>query len=495
MNKDIKLIDNEHEDNILMGSLRVAPYGLLKIIDVRIENRINEHGTLYFKGLLPQRAFDSYSEIPAEGTNVSLSTLTANEELLTIFQGVVTKLIIMAGPTMHIEVYASSYSMLLDVSMKSRSFQHKSAMYRDVVNQVVEAYDGGSAMDKVTDGVPTNRLIMQHAETDWAFLKRLASHFNAGIVCDSRLENPKIYFGIPTAQEFELDHHEFVIKQDMQRFRRLQNDGISEIVESDFARYELSTDQIMFVGDAVLLHGRQLYVSEILSIATQGVLISHVILVPKRGLCQPYIFHEDIVGASFRGQVVERRNDRVRVHLDVDEWYDPIDSYWFPYSTVYSSKNGSGWYCMPEIGDVVRIYFPDGDDDHAYAISSVHEPVNTASQQSSSQQQGSKVIIVQNNVREDPDIKEWTYGSKLIRLCDDGLYIVSGDTKIEMNDEGIQIVSENDIEFKSDKNIVMHAKNDIQVVGTERVGMSGGTPASINIDSNVEISGNQVRVN
>ena len=30
----------------------------------------------------------------------------------------------------------------------------------------------------------------------------------------------------------------------------------------------------------------------------------------------------------------------------------------FPYATVYSTPDGTGWYCMPEIGDAVRLYFP-----------------------------------------------------------------------------------------------------------------------------------------
>ncbi|WP_431087462.1 hypothetical protein [Paenibacillus sp. 8b26] len=44
---------------------------------------------------------------------------------------------------------------------------------------------------------------------------------------------------------------------------------------------------------------------------------------------------------------------------------------WFPYSTVYSSPDGSGWYVTPEAGDQIRLYFPDEREQHAFAASSV----------------------------------------------------------------------------------------------------------------------------
>ena len=46
---------------------------------------------------------------------------------------------------------------------------------------------------------------------------------------------------------------------------------------------------------------------------------------------------------------------------------------WFPYATVYSSGDGTGWYCMPEIGDKIRLYFPTEKEQDAYVISAYHE--------------------------------------------------------------------------------------------------------------------------
>ena len=50
--------------------------------------------------------------------------------------------------------------------------------------------------------------------------------------------------------------------------------------------------------------------------------------------------------------------------------------YWFPFSSVSSSSDGSGWYCMPEPGESVRIYFPTAKEAEAYVITCIqgHAP-------------------------------------------------------------------------------------------------------------------------
>ena len=62
----------------------------------------------------------------------------------------------------------------------------------------------------------------------------------------------------------------------------------------------------------------------------------------------------------------------VKINLEIDGNQDEGTARWFPYSTVYSSPDGTGWYCMPEVGDAIRLYFPDNEEKNAYAISSVN---------------------------------------------------------------------------------------------------------------------------
>ena len=80
-----------------------------------------------------------------------------------------------------------------------------------------------------------------------------------------------------------------------------------------------------------------------------------------------------MIGASLDSTVTEVRGDVVRVSLRTDAKSGA--GKWFSFSTVYSSPDGSGWYCMPEPGDEIRLYFPTEQEKHGYVISAVHLPV------------------------------------------------------------------------------------------------------------------------
>lgn len=59
---------------------------------------------------------------------------------------------------------------------------------------------------------------------------------------------------------------------------------------------------------------------------------------------------------------------KVQVQFSFDSEFS--GNHWFEYSTAYSSSDQSGWYCMPEVGDTVRVFFPSGNEGQAFAASS-----------------------------------------------------------------------------------------------------------------------------
>ena len=69
--------------------------------------------------------------------------------------------------------------------------------------------------------------------------------------------------------------------------------------------------------------------------------------------------NKKIIGASMKGNVTAVKKDTVKVVLMEDETGGWAGQKWFAYSTIYSSPDGTGWYCMPEKGDSVRLIFPE----------------------------------------------------------------------------------------------------------------------------------------
>ena len=68
--------------------------------------------------------------------------------------------------------------------------------------------------------------------------------------------------------------------------------------------------------------------------------------------------NEKLIGAALFAKVSQVENELVKVSIDDDE-NDSGDKAFLNYATVYSSPEGGSWYCMPEVGDMVIVKFPD----------------------------------------------------------------------------------------------------------------------------------------
>ena len=163
---------------------------------------------------------------------------------------------------------------------------------------------------------------------------------------------------------------------------------------------------------------------------------------------------------------------------DIDGSQDIGTARWFPYSTVYSSQDGTGWYCMPEVGDIIRLYFPDREEKNAYVISSTNlESTNPEK-------------------RSDPSVKSLgtKYGKEIV--------MKPGAVEIIGNENLLMRLTDNGgIEVKSNKKIILDAKQDIEITGGDKVIIQGDRGvaltqgnANINIEDDVTMSGGKVKI-
>ena len=497
------------EQIISFQNLIVAPYEVEQLLDVRIDHQINEHSTFYFKALLPDGKKDSYVKNNRQGSNVSLMVKSSGGKSDILFQGMVQDIEVKAiQGSYYIEVYAVSYSYLLDVEKKSRTFQNRQMSYRELAQQVAAGYEDAMVYDVVTQGADIGQLIVQYNETDWEFLKRLASHFYTGLVNDVHFNLPRCYFGVPAGRKLRLDTFHYSVKQNAAKYLKLSKNGVSGLQERDFIYYQVETNLPANIGDEVQFQGQTLYVYRIKGRMEKGIFLHHLTLTTQKGMSQSYQWHDKIAGVSLDAKIVEIKNDQVKVSLKIDEVsaHSPGELRFFPYSTIYSSQDGSGWYCMPEIGDHVRVYFPDGVEEHSYAISSVHEEVDLSLQKSmghglSGDGSGKAGSFggggAYSGQRDDPSVKSLrNQDGKEIRLTPDGIYIIADGTIITLTDDGgVSIVSDKNIEFKSDKSIILSAEDDINIIGLTGVDLSCNETASIKIEENIEVIGQEVKSN
>ncbi len=91
-----------------------------------------------------------------------------------------------------------SWSSLLDYGEKCRSFPDGTETCAKIISEVLSAYDKSYFMD--SDHLArqeTGQLILQYRETDWAFLRRLATQLHTHLTADTAGDGPGFWFGLP----------------------------------------------------------------------------------------------------------------------------------------------------------------------------------------------------------------------------------------------------------------------------------------------------------
>lgn len=462
------------------GDIIVSNYEFVKISDLKIERKINDHAKLYIKGIIDSEKGDKYVESANDESFIKVSVKDDKNDIKDLFQGIVTSIGINASNDIKIlEIEALSSTFLMDINKKNRTFQNESSTYRNIINTVNSSYKNISIVDNITETSKIDTFIVQYNETDWEFVKRMASYFNSWIVPECQLSDIKYSIGkTGTIQTHSLEEFNYSIKKGIQEYKIKDGNGVSDLDDMNLITYEVVTNKMLDLCDAVTFKGRNLYVYEAEIEMHDSIFLNKYSLRDKNGMKIRRIYNNQIVGLSLSGTILDIKNDVVKVNLEVDGKQDSNTARWFPYSTVYSSEDGTGWYCMPEKGDAIRLYFPDNVEKNAYVISSV----NLKSRDTKK--------------RSDPAVKSigTKYGKQLIMEPGAVNIIGSSGMMVKMTDDG-------GIEIISDKKIILDAKDDIEINGKAKVLIKGESgvdltqnSANLSIKDNVTMSGGKVKI-
>jgi hypothetical protein len=300
----------------------------------------------------------------------------------------------------------------------------------------------------------------------------------------SLLDEPKVYAGLPNKDEVgELEDFSYSIKKQTNLYRDTNENYKKPAFENDYIYYEIVSELVFQIANKVQFKERTLYVNEVIIEMENGVFRNVYKLTEEKGFRKNIIKNEKIIGLSLEGTVQEVAKDDVKILLDIDVEEPPEEFCWFKYSTPYTSDNGGGFYCMPELEEKVRLHMPDWDDEHAYSTSCV------------------RVEFAEGDERGDPDIKYWrTKAGKEIMFTPDGVRIRCLDDEIfiyMIEEEGILIQSNKPInivanegagiEMNAEGKVVIAAEEEIDVFcNGSQINMKGGT---------TKIRGNKVLYN
>ncbi|RJG21435.1 contractile injection system protein, VgrG/Pvc8 family [Paenibacillus thiaminolyticus] len=453
----------------------VWPFGAMRLDRLELIHQTGEHAILRFTGIASEERIDEIIGSPMSQERIELHSVADQSKGRPLFMGRLTHVEVKVVRSIHyIEAEAVSHTYAMDIAVNTRSFQQPDRLYRDIAQEIVGAYSGGELIDNAFSERQQGKFIMQYEETDWAFLKRLASHAGALLVPDVTAHKARLWIGLPEGRrQIQLDaHHPYEVNHAVVPYTAKSVDGTASVREYRYTTYEFENDECLEIGDKVMLAGQTFVITRRTGVMQQGVFRWRYVCAAPDKVKRKKSFNSTIIGAAIDGTIIQVSRNQVKLHLDMDKQQDASKAQWFP----YAAEGNQILYLMPELGTRVKLYFPSADEDEAMVIQSVRvEP------------QGDYVEKHERKMA-DPGVK--SFGNpqgKEFTLGDKELYITAQEGKlyISMNSySGVNLSSAINIQIQAAGDLSFHGQQ-IQLQGMD--GLYISTP-SVTMELAEEVS-------
>lgn len=422
-------------------NISVGLFPFTKILNLNIEHGPNVFGLCTIVGEMDHKSADDIAQRTDELSETEVTT-AAEGQPSRLFCGVVKNVLVNhQNKYAVVTVTLEGTCKKLDIQTHQRSYQNTAATFGQLIQQSISGE--GTAEITVTDK-PTNNLVVQYDETNWDFSIRMASQLGAPIFADIQADEPHFYVGLPPSDQVkDLSTATFQMGK-----KPLSSGGSSEslMVSEDTSDAGLKSYSYIFVGNFVKVGTRFYAVKSVLGEMRDGILEMTYGLLPLgneepaagsttdvKGLAVKAAQNQNCSGKMFTGTVKNVSGSKVQVQFSFDTEFS--GNHWFEYSTAYSSSDQSGWYCMPEVGDTVRVFFPSGSEGQAFAASSAPRFAGQS-----------------------PKDKIWMAHGKCIQLTEQGIKI-----SCDGEEAFIDLSPEGGIEISCSKDLNINAKGTISV--------------------------------
>ena len=326
----------------------ISSFAMEKILDFQTWEDPGEHARGNFRLLLSENGTDINS------MNAPIQLLGQGNTAGALFSGYPEKVEIKEERGYRIaDIQAVSGTILLDQKKSNRVFQKKVQTYMGIASAVTADTDHSACILPGSD-MRTGGTLIQYQETDWRFLKRMASQLGLPLVPDTSYYYPRFYLGLPEGEKKELGE---ILSCDMcfdGRYYAVS--GKCLVDREDFICYDVVTRTSLSLGDRVTYEGRELLVSRKKTELAGGEVIFTYRLAGNSYTWIPWEDNPDYTGMSFVGSIVGTQGEQVEVAFDIDKTAAGGNRYGFAPAT------GNLMYCMPQKGTKTSLYIGNGDE-------------------------------------------------------------------------------------------------------------------------------------
>ena len=412
----------------LTGALRID-----HLTSLTLHVGVNDHGWSVVEGETGEDALEQLQGAVAGREQVIMARDESGVEQ-PLFSGIIrTAGLVTYGGYNRFHIELQTGTILMDQLKRSRSFQDVAQTYSQVAQRVASGYEDGAVIPTVGLDSPLTAPVIQYRETDWEFLKRMASWCGGVVVPESHYSYPRLWFGFPE-RAFTCTFPEDCYTSGISRRYYELGGSAAGYRRADFLYYDVPSSQLCDLGWYTVFKGQEFLICEKWAKLERGELtFTYRLGKPGLGWGRKQ-YNDKISGMTILGEVLSTERETVRLKLDIDEGWAPGG----PYAYTWRPETGNMMYCMPQAGTRVSLYFPNYDEQAAMVVNCVRTNGASCARMSDS----SKRSFV-------------TEHGKEMNLYPEELSFLGG------SNGSIKIADEDGISFNTDKKIAIWAKENV----------------------------------
>lgn len=317
------------------------------ILDFRVVNRENTHGKMFL--LLEVSDTIQFADaMSLQGTSVTVELPDGR----ILFSGICKESAFSEQAdykTIRLEVY--SHTIVMDEVRRTETYQSPTKKLDNIVGEIASQYGVSYKLHK---NPSIQEVVYQKEETDWTFIRRLANQFQQQLYAETRSITP----GFVAGTKGLAFHDESVlgkrmsVSKDMDELRRVLCNGDSGAASYQFEAEEYLCENLTVIpGDVI---GRDTV--KMNRIINHGGILENRIALSKTEVAKPkyeLMVSKQHVNSVLTGKVIGITGNTLQVQFDTDAQDMAGNCVDVPYESPISNS----FYCMPDIGDKVFVYY------------------------------------------------------------------------------------------------------------------------------------------
>lgn len=283
-----------------------------------------------------------------------------------VFYGIVMKAeFVHEGGLDKARLEAYAMSIKFDMEKRNKAYQNMNLSYMELIEKVVENTKEAHCYGDSTYKDCPPKPIIQYQESDWEFIKRLASRLGTVVYSDPTSKRPFLWIGMPVGRKQESIFSPVMYQHGISpNYQRMGGCEATRI--SDYEYYIVKSYDPLTLGSIVTYKEKEWHIVEIQAGLDKDEMVYSYTLGRRAYLNQKRYDNPILTGVSLPGEVIHTEAEKIKIKLDIDS-NQAGDRYmydWMP-------DTGSAMYCMPEKGSRVSLYFADASEESGRVINCV----------------------------------------------------------------------------------------------------------------------------